>query len=192
MDCFTLLDEPRLPWLDAAALKEKFLARSAQTHPDKFPEPAGKAAAQVRFTDLNNAHNTLAEPKRRLSHLLFLERGKKPPEVHDIPQETADLFLEVGELLRLVDAFLAECDQQTSPLLKAQAMPEALRWLDQVEALQKSLNAKLKALNAELQSLNVIWQNEKPLDSLERIYHQFSYLTRWRGQLQDRAFRLGL
>ena len=79
-DCFALPAEPPRPWLDADALKAKFLARSAEVHPDRVhsaPE-AERAAAQERYTALNAAFNTLREPKDRLQHLLELELGAKP------------------------------------------------------------------------------------------------------------------
>ena len=34
-DCFALLGEPRCPWLDAEALKSRFLVLSAEAHPDR-------------------------------------------------------------------------------------------------------------------------------------------------------------
>lgn len=104
-DAFALLDEPRQPWLEVEALKTKFLTRSAATHPDKFTDPAEKETAQTRFADLNSAHEILRAPKRRLQHLLTLVRGHKPDEVHDILSATADLFQQVGQLLRDVDPF---------------------------------------------------------------------------------------
>ena len=190
MDYFALLDEPRKPWLDTEVLKEKFLARSIQCHPDKFTDPGEKETAQKKFTELNAAHENLREPRNRLAHLLTLERGEKPAEVHDILPETADLFIEVGALLKPVDEFLADQEQQTSPLLKAQAMPKALEHFEKVNALQKEITAQLESLDRDLQSLNGPWETQKPLDLIETIYHKISYLTRWRDQLQDRAFRL--
>ena len=35
-DAFALLDEPRRPWLDAGALKQKFLPISSAAHPGVF------------------------------------------------------------------------------------------------------------------------------------------------------------
>ena len=34
-DSFSLLNEPRRPWLDAGALKQKFLPLSSAAHPDR-------------------------------------------------------------------------------------------------------------------------------------------------------------
>ena len=189
-DAFALLDEPRQPWLDAAALKEKFLSRSAETHPDKFTDPANaaeKETAQSRFAELNIAHETLRDPKRRLQHLLTLERGHKPDEVHDILPGTADLFLHVGQLLRDLAPFLAQREAETSPPLKAQTYPQALDWLEQLTPLQQTLTQTLQHLDTQLQSLNKNWTPE----TLEPLFHQYSYLQKWQTQLNDRAMRLG-
>ena len=186
-DAFALLDEPRQPWLEVEALKTKFLTRSAATHPDKFTDPAEKETAQARFAELNTAHETLRDPKRRLQHLLTLERGHKPDEVHDILPATVDLFQQVGQLLRDLAPFLAQREAETSPLLKAQTYPKALDWLEQVTTLQKTLTQSLQHLDTQLQSLNKNWTPE----TLEPLFHQYSYLQKWREQLNDRAVRLG-
>ena len=185
-DAFELLSEPRRPWLEEEALKEKFLARSAASHPDKFTDPAEKAAASKRFAALNSAHDTLRNPKLRLRHLIELETGAPPAYVHDIPANTAELFLAVGQILRPVDAFLTEHDAQTSPLLRAQSYPAALDWLEQVNSLLATLNEQLAAAEATLQKMNDAWT----ATALEPVYHQFSYLQKWRVQLNDRALRL--
>jgi curved DNA-binding protein CbpA len=186
-DAFALLDEPRQPWLEVEALKTKFLTRSAATHPDKFTDPTEKETAQTRFAELNTAHETLRDPKRRLQHLLTLERGHKPDEVHDILPGTADLFLQVGQLLRAIDPFLAQREAETSPLLKAQTYPQALDWLEQLTPLQQTLTQTLQHLDTQLQSFNKNWTPE----TLEPLFHQYSYLQKWREQLNDRAMRLG-
>src|SRR5438552_2017449 len=66
-DAFVLLDEPRRPWLDAEALKQKFLPLSGASHPDRIhsaPE-AEKQAATSHYAELNAAYNTLREPRDR-------------------------------------------------------------------------------------------------------------------------------
>ena len=79
MDCFALLGEPRRPWLDAEALKAKFLTRSAEVHPDRVHQSseADKLAANQRYTELNAAYNCLREPRHRIRHLLELELGQQ-------------------------------------------------------------------------------------------------------------------
>ncbi|MEQ2006542.1 MAG: hypothetical protein ABMA26_07080 [Limisphaerales bacterium] len=201
-DCFALLDEPRRPWLDADALKAKFLARSAEVHPDRVhnaPEPA-RAAAQERYTALNAAFNTLREPKDRLQHLLELESGAKPGNIQSTPAELTDLFFEVGRLCRDVDFFLLEKGRANSPLLKVKMFQRAMDWTNQVNALQQRLNARGGELEADVAAMNEQWaaapsepgarQAALPLARIEQLYRTFSFLSRWTALLQDRVVQL--
>ena len=71
-DYFALFDEPRRPWLDTDSLKAKFLALSAQAHPDRVHGAAetDKLAANHRYTELNAAYNCLREPRDRLIQII--------------------------------------------------------------------------------------------------------------------------
>ncbi len=201
-DCFTLFDEPRRPWLDAAALKAKFLARSSAVHPDRVhsaPE-AERATAQECYTALNAAFNTLREPKDRLQHLLELESGAKPGNIQSTPAELTDLFFEVGRLCRDVDFFLLEKERTQSPLLKVKMFQRAMDWTNQINALQTRLHAKRGELENEVSAMNVLWESAPPepearraalpLARLEQFYRTFSFLSRWTGQLQERLVQL--
>lgn len=201
-DCFALLDEPRRPWLDVDALKAKFLARSAEAHPDRVhgaPE-AERAAAQERYTTLNAAFNTLREPKDRLHHLLELELGAKPGGLQSTPPELTDLFFAVGRLCRDVDFFLLEKGRAHSPLLKVKMFQRAMDWTTQLNALQARLNEQRGGLEAELAGMNAAWaaapaepearRTALPLPRLEQLYRTFSFLGRWTGQLQERVVQL--
>lgn len=201
-DCFALLDELRRPWLDVASLKAKFLARSAEVHPDRVhnaPE-AERAAAQERYTALNAAFNTLREPKDRLQHLLELESGAKPGNIQSTPPELMDLFFEVGRLCRDVDFFLLEKNRANSPLLKVKMFQRVMDWTSQINALQARLNAKRGELEAALAAMNEAWAAAPlepetrravlPLARLEQLYRTFSFLSRWTAQLQDRLVQL--
>lgn len=202
-DAFALLNEPRRPWLDAEALKQKFLALSSEVHPDRVHSAtdAEKQAANARYAELNAAHNTLREPRDRLLHLLELELGAKPRDVQRIPPGTMDLFVEVGQLCRDVDAFLASRGNVTSPLLKVKLFEQGMEWTDKLQALQQHINAKRDELAAELQQMNAAWEPGPPagspqraaalpLERLEQIYRVFSYVARWTEQVQERNVQL--
>lgn len=204
-DCFALLDEPRRPAIDLEALKAKFHSRSAESHPDRS-HSAGEAerqAATDRFAALNSAYNTLRNPKERLGHLLELERGRKPTGIESVPPEWMDGFMEVGQLCRAVDAFLAEQAKVTSPLIKVQRFQQAMEWTDKLNALGGSLNATLEAATGELLLLNEAWSsapavsdgtraNALPLDQLERAFRTVSFVSRWIAQLRERVVRLAI
>ena len=195
VDHFALLEEPRRPWLDSGLLQAKFLARCAATHPDHFhsASQAEKAAANARFQAINAAYNCLREPKERLQHLLALERGIPPGDIHDIPPDTADLFLEVGQHCRGVDVFLTEKERAISPLVKAQLFEQAADWSGRLTLLQKKITGRLAEADATLRSLDLQWQaGTRPFAPLEQLSKHLSYLARWRQQLQERLVRLTL
>jgi curved DNA-binding protein CbpA len=202
-DSFALFNEPRRPWLDAEVLKQKFLPLSSAVHPDRThnaPE-AEKHATNERYAELNAAYNTLREPRDRLLHLLELEAGGKPSDIQRIPPGTMDLFVEVGQLCRDVDAFQAQRGNVTSPLLKVQMFERGMEWTDKLQVLQQRINAKRDELASELQQMNAIWDSAPPIGSpqratalplerLEQIYRVFSYIARWTEQIQERVVQL--
>lgn len=199
-DYFALLDEPRRPWLDADSLKQKFLARSTNLHPDKIlsADESEKSAASKRFAELNAAYNYLAAPKTRLLHLLELELGAKPKDIQQIPGGLADLFAEVATMCRHADQFLTEKSRAVSPLLQVQFFERAQEWIEKLNALQKKLRDLSEQLLTELKLLDAKWMDDDPknrgglLNELEKLYRLFSYFNRWNGQIQERIVQLSL
>jgi hypothetical protein len=202
IDNFSLLSEPRRPWLDIDALKGRFLQLSATVHPDKVhtASEAEKATANQRYAELNAAYSCLKEPKERLLHLLELEHGAKPKDVQRIPPGTMDLFVEVGQTCRDTDNFLGARTKVTSPLLKVQMFEAGMDWTDKLNQLQQKINAKQNELLEELKTMNAAWdaapvdpEQRKvvlPLERLEQIYRVLSYVARWTGQIQERVVQL--
>lgn len=202
-DCFELLQEPRRPWLDADALKARFLELSASTHPDRFhgaPE-AERNAANARSAALNAAYNTLRETRDRLFHLLELERGSPSRDIQRIPAGTMDLFVEIGQACRDTDTFLAANPESESPMLRLQRLRQALEWSERLMALQRQVNTRREALEATLRSMNTAFESAPPpsspgrssrlpLEALEESARAMSYVTRWTSQLQERLGQL--
>lgn len=203
IDQFALLREPRRPWIDPEELKSKFLTLSANMHPDRVhgASEKEKLEANQRYSELNAAYNCLREPRNRLLHLLELELERKPETIQPAPRRTMNLFLEVGQICQQVDAFLAERAKITTPILKMQSFEKAMAWTDQLNALQKTIQAQSNTLLEELKALNAPWESAPPpgtkgrremlpLERLESVYRELSYLTRWAGQIQERGVQL--
>ena len=204
-DYFALLDEPRRPWLDPEDLKAKFHALTATVHPDRVhrgAEPEKQAANQC-YAELNAAYQCLSEPKARLHHLLELERGDRVEDVQRISTGTMDSFMEISELCREADAFLAEKESVASPLLKVQLFETGMVLADRLKLLRQRLNGRQEALIVEMRNLNMAWETAPPVGSstrlhvlpcsrLEHIYRDLSYLKRWTEQLQERWVQLSL
>ncbi len=203
LDAFKLCGEIRRPWIEADSLKEKFLRISSEFHPDRFHgmPSAEKEAATAEYADLNAAFTLLREPRDRLAHLLHLERGTPPRDIQRIPPGTMDLFIEVGQLCRDVDAHLAASAGADSPMLRLGRLRAGLEWVERLTALQKRINAQRELLTEEVRGLNPVWADAPPigaperaerlpLERLEEIYRVLSYAVRWTGQIQERLTRL--
>lgn len=197
-DNFALLNEPRRPWLEPDSLKQKFLALSANFHPDKIhsASDAEKNVAAKQFAELNAAYNFLLEPKSRLLHLLELELGAKPKDIQTIPPALADLFAEVSIVCRSADGFLTEKSKVTSPLLQVQLFERGQDWVEKLNGLQRELNELREKLADELKSLDAQWistdavSRKEILPKLEELYRLFGYFNRWNGQIQERVVQL--
>lgn len=202
-DWFALLGERRGPWLDPEVLKEKFLQRSAEVHPDRFhaaPE-ADRREASRRSTELNTGYQALRDSRQRLLHLLELETGARPREIQRIPPGTMELFTEIGQVCREADAFLAERRGVESPMLKVRLFQQGMAWVGRLQALQARVNARGEALEEELRGLNPAWDTAPPpghpertarlpLARLEELYRGLSYVARWSAQIQERLVQL--
>ncbi len=201
-DCFALLDEPRRPWLELEALKQKFLALSAQVHPDRVHnrDESERQSAQNRYTDLNAAYQCLREPKDRLRHLLELELSAAPAEVQRIPPDLADLFMEIGPACQQADSLLSEKDAIQSPLLKVQWFQRSQECMAKLRRLRQKLGERSDRLTEELRRIDVEWesgavvgsQRAVLLNQLAEVYRLFSYFGRWLMQLQERMVRLSM
>lgn len=196
-DFFTLLNEPRRPWLDVDSLKDKFFKLSAGVHPDRVHQSAEaeKIAANQRYTELNAAYNCLREPKDRLRHLLELERGSAPKDLRQPPNDLVNLSFEVGRICRDADTLIAEAAKATSPLLKVQLFERAQNQIEKISVLRESISDRQTSDLAELKSIDARWISD-PLNRaallprLEIIAAQLGFFARWLQQLQERQFRL--
>jgi hypothetical protein len=203
-DFFALLGQLRRPWLEPDELKARYFALAQQVHPDRYHDAplAQQQAAAAHHAELNAAYQYLREPKNRLLHLLELELGRKPEEIQDVPTETMELFVEVGQLCSGVDAFLAGHGKVSSPILKAKVFEEGLEWTDRLQKMQEDLSVRREVLEDRLRAIDAAWNtasdprcpasSSSPWPELEQLYREFSFLGRWFAQLQQRIVQLSL
>jgi molecular chaperone HscB len=192
-DPFALFDLAPAPALDVAALKERFARDTAATHPDKFAASAeaDRATAEARYSSLNQAYQTLIDPRARLLALYELTKGEKPRDIQRIPPGTMDLFKEVGELCRALDDFLERKKAASNRLEKAGLMGEELTLQDSLTALREKLEVFAATVEAEVTALDAKWRaGNRDLNALEAVYRKYSYVARWRQQLEEREIAL--
>ena len=187
IDYFALLEQPRQPWLDPVALKAKFLERTRESHPDVA------AAESIGFDQVNIAYQTLADPKRRLQHLLGLEGAAPGENMTSLPGEINELFSEIGRINLRAARLQALYQETTSTLGKALLTSEA----EEVRLALRGISERLEAASAsdaeELHEANELWTRDssaaRPI--LNNLYQRFSYLTKWREQIREKLLDLG-
>ncbi len=202
-DSFALLGQARRPWLDPQQVKIKFLALSAEVHPDRVhnASPSEKAAAQENYTRLNAAYNCLRDPRARLAHLIELEGGAKPGDVQNIPPDLMDLYLAVSGLRRDAEAILEEKQRIVSPLLQVEVFQRGQAQLEKIRGLQLRLNSLREELDSELRKIDADWVDSAPgnstarsgmLERIESLCPLFGYLARWTNQLEECSVQLSV
>jgi DnaJ-class molecular chaperone len=190
---FALFELEPAPALDAAALKERFARSTAESHPDKFAQApeAERLGIEARYTALNQAYQTLIDPRARLLALYELTKGGKPADIQRIPPGTMDLFKEVGEMCRELDGFLERKRATTGRLEKAGLMSEELTLQDALTTLRMKLEQFAATVEIELSALDARWRaRDQDLNVLEAVYRKYSYVARWRQQLEEREIAL--
>lgn len=202
-DYFALLKEERRPWIDPELLKRKFLSLSSEVHPDRVhgAQESEKRGAQERYAELNAAYNCLREPKERLAHLLELETGAKPKQVQNVPSNLMDAFMEITNVCRGADAFLAEKATTSSPLLRLQLFEPGHEWTEKLLTLQKKINSWREELMERLKAIDAEWernadskseQRQKLFPMLEKDCQLLGYFGRWSAQIQERIVQLSM
>ncbi|HEX8077451.1 MAG TPA: DnaJ domain-containing protein [Chthoniobacterales bacterium] len=177
-DYFALLEQPRVPWLDPAELKEVFHRKTLQQHPDSAP------GDENAFAELNEAYQVLRDPKRRLHHLLTLENCA-PPANQTVPADLQELFLQIGALNQETTQLLVKMRAASNPLSKSLLKAD-------VVAAQKDvaeLRAKVQQLNGAAEE-RLRGTAGKESEEISFLYQRFAYLGRWSAQLDELAFQL--
>jgi len=183
-DYFALLHQPRTPWLDPDQLKQAFHAQTLQEHPDAH---TASTSAEANFALINDAYQTLLDPKRRLQHLLSLAGNAPVGRFETVPEELAQLFpalMDVTQRAQQATQTSAAATNALSRSLLAAGRLEARRRLDELEQTLQKLQT---AADTELQNVSV----EATAD-LHRLYVRYSYLQRWIAQLEEHGAALAL
>ncbi len=182
VDYFALLGEERRPWLDPERVSETFRRMSRTLHPDQ----PGAEEVTVEFAVLNQAQQTLRDPKLRLAHLIGLEF----PEVRlsgpaAVPAALADRIGPILSLLQEADGLLGAKAAAGSALTRALL---ARRELELRELAEEQLQAVEALYEHAIEDLR---DEDKSAGRLVALYQRLAYLTRWRGQLQEKLGQLG-
>jgi curved DNA-binding protein CbpA len=187
-DYFAILQQPRRPWLDSEALKERFHRQTAELHPD-----VAGGGDDGFFAALNASYTVLRDPASRLRHLLELEAPERLAPPRDIPPALADLFMRIAGFRRALDIFSKKESAASSALARALLAGERLELSQQGGSVRASLEAAYDVAMATLRAIDSDWQKDpRPSDAAEHLaalHHQIAYLSKWRSQLTEALFQ---
>lgn len=184
-DHFARIGLPRQPWLDPEELKARFLALSAEAHPDKATD---KQNAETAFQAINEAYNVLRHSRSRLLHLLELEGAAKPAHVATLPPVALELFTSIAEVTKRADSLLKEKAAANSPMLKVQFFQKAMDCVDALQATQGEIQKRISLIDAELNGAVANWKGSLP--KLQEAAAALGFLEKWKAQLQERSTAL--
>jgi hypothetical protein len=120
-----------------------------------------------------------------------------------LPASSSDFYFELGRMCRQADQFLAQKSSAASPLLKVRLFHEAIEWSARLQPFLARIESRQSELDSQLQKLNPAWDaappcgtparpKALPLDDLEQVYREWSYLARWASQIRERLVQLSL
>lgn len=167
---------PESFFLDEAALKRQYYAKSRETHPDfhATSAPENQAAMLQQATLNTDAYRTLADPDRRMAYILsqhgLLEEGKQEALPPDFLMDVMDLNEQLMEL-------------EAAPDSAAEAAVAA-----EVTALADTLDAGIQPVLAGYQGLPTD-HRAAALQQIRTYYLKKRYLLRIRQQLATFAAR---
>lgn len=188
IDYFALLDQPQQPSLEMDSLTSAYHAKARETHPD-----AGRENPDT-FATLNEAFQTLRDPRRRLHHLLTLHGHPPDAERQNLPQPLADLFPEIMATIQTADGVLNSLKTATTALARSLQQRALLEVVARIAAARRQLSELYDAALEELEISSAGWRANpaQQIEPLTQLYFRLTYLGRWLAQLEDRNTELSL
>ncbi len=192
IDYFALLEQPRAPWLDLDQLKNAYHKKTLHAHPDAQPSGEPKSSIEP-ITDLNEAYQVLRDPKRRLYHLITLEKAA-PPSDGTVPSQLFDLFPAIGAVTQRANLVLEKIQTTSNNLSRSLLKPEILKVQTETKAVRQKIQEFMDAALIQLREINAGWAKSSTdhIDALSDLYLRFAYLGRWSKQLDEILFQLSL
>ena len=179
-DYFALMEQPRRPWLDEAALRDAFHRLAAALHPDAHTGDAEK------FAELNAAFSTLRDPVKRLRHWLELESPDALQRPTVIPPDLAELFPVIGAARQALLDFAARRRAATTALSRALLAGDEAKVRATADCARTALDA---ARTNAIEGLHALDAGSPP-EVLAALHGRFAFLEKWDAQLREAALQV--
>jgi hypothetical protein len=178
IDYFLLFDLPRRPRIDLDKLKEAYVRRTAR-HQEEKDDPVV----------LNEAFRILADPVRRLGHLLALESAS----LHDrvISPEVERWFGRMAETVHRFDQTYYQLTQESLHLLRAVKLQSMQESLAVIEELTAGLSGLHESLLQQLREIDEGWPNNRSeaIPRLAQLALDLTFTQKWSDELRERKLR---
>lgn len=166
MNYFQFYDLPVRFSLDTDQLKQLFLAKSRQYHPDFFtlasPQQQDEA---LHLTTLNNqAYQTLSQPLGRIKYLLELHQLIDENEKYTLPPDFLMQMMELNEALADLPPNATPAQQQTLQ--------------QHIHQLQQATNAELNTYIQQYEAEKEEQKQKNILLKIKKCYYKINYLLR--------------
>jgi curved DNA-binding protein CbpA len=188
-DFFALFAQPRQPWLEPNALKEKHHELTRRAHPDVRGDEVPEKSEEI-----NEAYRILSDPKLRIEHLLKLEGDVTAERNGALAPDLQELFLQIGTLCQTTQRVFTKIGDDSSALARSLAKSELLPLERQTGQLLEQLSHLYDDCLKELQGLNETWnkKEEEAVTQLQRLHDRMAYLSRWIAQLKEMELQFTL
>lgn len=180
-DYFALLEQPRQPWPDDAALRDAFHRLAATQHPD------ARTGDADGFANLNAAFTTLSDPVKRLRHWLELEHPDALHRATVIPPDLAELFPVIGAARQALLDFAARRRNATTALSLALLAGDEARVRANADTARAALDA---ARERAVESLRTLDAARSAPEALAALHGRFAFLEKWDAQLREAALQV--
>jgi len=175
-DDFSLLGQPRQPFLDPESLRSVYLARAAEAHPDT---PGGDAN---RFAAIHKAYERLCDPAKRIRYLLELENV---PSVRSAGFDAhSELFPNVAKLLEKVKR-----EESLSLASRAAAILRLAPLLGEIETIYLRIKKEADALREVIRMNGGSNWKSAPVD-WHAAATSLATLQKWEATLREVRFQI--
>lgn len=201
LDSFAIMGLNRNPWLDPAELKECYLQKAKDAHPDNTPtEKGSESKPDQEAARINQAFSTLENSSTRIAHFLYLETGLDLTQDRNVPEELVTLFMELGPLFQQADRLIKSVKNEDSQILRARHFMAASPLLSKLSTIQDKLSSSLQSIGEQTKDVQERWSIDRNRDnpesrqeiiqSLTQIYQKTSFLQRWLDTINEKSFEL--
>lgn len=144
-------------------VRKAYARLARERHPDRFPDPAAKKAAQETFQEITAAFNVLSNDRNRAEYDKSLEAPPRPPVPEEIARDAFDRsqklfeaknFFDAVELLRIAVTHVPQEARYHAAL--GRALARNPRWVREgIQSLEKAvqLAPRQAGYHAELAEL---------------------------------------